>query len=217
MNDAERIYALYVQANPVPDPGLLAATRDEPVLLERSEDMITHEPVESQPVFRPRRRNVLVAAGAFAAVVVAGLVTVLLVTGDEPGPVAAADAQPEIVFDGTTCTYDGPTRIEEGTIELTAINSSDEYFTIALWRMEGDALEAELLRTPVGTDMALAPGDPIPDGSLISTLRLAQDATQTTSLGPLLAGSYLVDCVTQAPNGIDDHVWRPARIEVVAP
>ncbi len=117
MKDAEQIYALYVQANPVPDPDLLPLTRDEAVLLsiEGSQAMQTQEPTKEQPAARTTGRNILVAAGAFAVVIVIGLIAALLINNSDSGPVAAADAAPVVVFDGSTCTYDGPTQIEEGT------------------------------------------------------------------------------------------------------
>ena len=91
MKDAEQIYALYVQANPVPNPDLLPVTRDDAVLLsiEGSEDMQTQEPIKEQPAVRNTSRNVLVAAGAFAVVIVIGLVAALWIgTGDgEFGPI----------------------------------------------------------------------------------------------------------------------------------
>lgn len=213
MNDAERIYALYIQANPVPDPDLLATTRDETVLLpiERSDDMITQEPIEKHPAGRPIRRNVLVAAGAFAAILVFGLVTVLLVTGGDSGPVAAGEAQPEVVFDGTTCTYDGATEIEAGTVEFTLVNSADEKFTLAAWRMEGEALQAELLRTPIGTDMAITTDDPFPAGVMIGGWVTDPGSTRTGARA-LGAGTYLIDCVIEGA-----HVWRPARLDVIGP
>lgn len=216
MKDAERIYALYVQANPVPDPDLLDMTRDEAVLLpiEGSEDMITQEPIESQPVIRPRRRNALVAAGAFAAILVVGLVTVLSVNGDGSGPVAAADARPEVVFDGATCTYDGPTQIEPGNVEFTTINSTDEHFTLVGWRMQGEALEAELLKIPVGTGMNVW-GAPLPAGEMSWNWNTDPGSTRT-GVATLVAGSYLVDCATNT-DGSADHVWRAARIDAVAP
>ena len=213
MNNAERIYALYVQANPVPNPDLLAATRDETVLhpIEGSEDMITQEPIEERPFVRATRRNVLVAVGAFAAILVVGLATVLLVDGGNSGPVAAGDARPEVVFDGTTCTYDGPTQIEVGTVEFMVLNQSDTDFTLAGWLLAGEALETELLRTPVGSDMAITAGDPMPAG--LPSFGWPTDAgssrTETWLAAP---GTHLVDCVVTG-----DHVWRPARIEVVGP
>ena len=88
MKDAERIYALYVQANPVPNPDLLPLTRDDAVLLsiEGSEDMQTQEPIKEQPAVRNTSRNVLVAAGAFAVVIAASRSSALQKSGRSSVP-----------------------------------------------------------------------------------------------------------------------------------
>ncbi len=82
--------------------------------------------------------------------VVVGLMTDQLVNNDDSTPVAAADAAPAVTFDGTTCSYVGPTLIEEGIVEVSMINSADVVFALSGWLMEGEALEADLQRTPIG-------------------------------------------------------------------
>ena len=212
MKDTEQIYALYVRANPVPDPDLLPLTRDDAVLLsiEGSEDMQTQEPIKEQPAVRNTSRNALVAAGAFAVVIVIGLVAALLIGTGEPGPVAAVDAAPVVVFDGSTCTYDGPKQIEEGTVEFSTTNSGDVWLNLSGWRMSGDALAAELERTPVGSDMAIADADPMPAGTPVLGWYLQPGKSHSLSWA-FTEGTYLIDCVT------DDHVWRPAQLEIVIP
>lgn len=170
MKDAERIYALYVQANPVPDADLLSLTRDEATLLtiEGSQDMLTQEPVSTPTVSPPTKRRSIAAVGAIAAVVAIGLVTALLLNSDESQPVAAADAAPEVTFDGTTCSYEGPLVVEEGTVEFSMNNSANVDFALAGWRMEEPVLSEELQRTPIGTDMEAPDTVPMPAG--VSTL-----------------------------------------------
>ena len=114
MSDTERVFALYVQVNPVPEPNLLPPTRDVAQLpiIEGSTIMDTRERIEVRPPERVRRwKPAVVVAAAF--VLVLGIVGgVLLLSGDEDGgPVAAADAHPMVTCDGESCTYDGPTRI----------------------------------------------------------------------------------------------------------
>lgn len=74
MSDAERIYSLYVQANPVPDADLLPLALDEAELLitERSRDMATQQLTEAQGV--RQRAPWRAAAIAFAAVIVFGAI-----------------------------------------------------------------------------------------------------------------------------------------------
>ncbi|MDR9451232.1 MAG: hypothetical protein RI637_08445 [Acidimicrobiia bacterium] len=63
---------------------------------------------------------------------------------------------------------------------------------------------------PIGTDMATPPGTPVPDGqsTMAFTVLVGQPRTSASLLTP---GTHLLDCKTV------DHVWRSARIEVVAP
>ena len=212
MKDAEQIYALYVQANPVPNPELLPLTRDEAVLLpiEGSQEMKTQQPINEQPAARNTNRNVLVAVGAFAIVIAVGLVAALLINSGDSGPVAAADASPAVVFDGATCTYDGSTQIEEGTVEFSMANSGDVGFTLAGWLVAGSALEVELQRLPVSSDMGATALDPLPEGLLMFSWYTSPGDSQSMTW-TLAAGTYLLDCVTEI------HVWRPAQLNVVAP
>lgn len=62
--------------------------------------------------------------------IVVGLITALSINNSDAGPVAAADAAPVVVFDGSTCTYDGPTQIEEGTVEFSTSNSAELPFQL---------------------------------------------------------------------------------------
>lgn len=223
MSDTERVFALYVQVNPVPEPDLLPLTRDEAELLitEGSTVMDTRETIKARPPQRTRRwRPVAVAAAAF--VIVLGVVGgVLLLAGGEDELVAAADANPLLTFDGESLTYDGPTEITPGSVEFTVVNNATRDVTLGVWRMSGVALPRELDRTPVGTDRALTPNDPMPAGELFLVADVAAGAQSATTSDLMVAGStYLVDCVTYAETNNDvynDHVWRAAAIEVIAP
>ena len=212
MKDAEQIYALYVQANPVPNPELLPLTRDEAGLLpiEGSQDMETQQPTKEQPAARSTNRNVLGAVGAFAIVIAVGLVAALLINSGDSGPVAAADAAPVVVFDGSTCSYEGPTEIEEGTVEFSIANSGNVDFTLAGWLMAGAALEKELQLLPVSSDMKATDFDPVPDGHLVFGF-YTRPGDPRLRAWPLSAGTYLIDCRTE------DHVWRVAKVEVIVP
>jgi hypothetical protein len=213
VKDAEFIYSLYVQANPVPDPDLLPLDGDEAVLLisKRSPDMITEERVESPKPTPPRRKRLAAALGA-AAVLIAAIAAVAILVNGGSVPVAAADANPVVVFDGTSCSYEGPTRIEEGSVEFTMTNSGTESFGFVSWRMAVDpqALEYELERTPIGTDMD-ARGEPMPVG--VPGFSWYTDTGATSSaVSMLIPGTYLFDCTIGNP---PEHVWRVAQVEVV--
>lgn len=218
MKDAERIYALYIQANPIPDPDLLPLTHDEAALLtlERSQEMETKERAVDRPVRPPRKRNRIAAVVTATVVMVAAVVAVAwLVADGEEAAVPAVDAAPEVTFDGATCVYRGPGLIEQGMVEFTTVNSGSSTVGLAGWLMTEPALSAELERTPVGTDMALDPTAPMPEGRMWFVFDTGTGESTTWPV-TLMAGTYLIDCVTYT-NGVSDHVWRPAQIEVVAP
>jgi hypothetical protein len=216
VKDAEFIYSLYVQANPVPDPDLLPLTRDEAVLLtsERSPDMITAEKVESPQPPPPRRRRLVAALGA-AAILIVAVVGAAILVGGESKPIAAAEASPVVIFDGVSCSYEGPTLIGEGSTQFSLANSAAEVFDFTTFRMVESALLQELEEHPVGTDWAEPPGSPLPVGEM-SFVRVAPGETYRPDW-ILEPGAYLFECTIGEQNGgIPEHVWRIAQVEVVA-
>ena len=217
MKDAEFIYSLYVQANPVPDPDLLPHERDEAVLLtlERSPDMITEERVQSPQPPPPKRRRLAAALGA-AAVLIAAIAAVAILVNGGSGPVAAADAEPVVVFDGASCSYEGPGLIEEGAVNWSFANSAEETFYMYGWFIEEQNLENELAAHPIGADIDTDPDEGTPNGTiwLSATVEPGASADELQLLALLKPGFYLIDCGTGfGPT----HVWRAAQIEVVAP
>ena len=220
MTDTEQVYALYVQANPVPDPDLQPLTPTEAELLigERSTDMDTRQKIEVRPTpeVAARRRPVFgLAAILVVAAVGAGA---LLLAGDGERAVAAADAAPEVVFDGDMCRYEGPTLIEKGTAEIKAVNASTERMTVAVWSLLESRLDAELARWPLGTDQALPDLHPFPSGN---PFRIASPAqSEMTRFWPVVPGTYIIDCIRWS-NLVPtewDHMWRAqTTVEVVAP
>ena len=89
-------------------------------------------------------------------------------------------------------------------------NSGDVGFTLAGWLVAGSALEVELQRLPVSSDMGATALDPLPEGLLMFSWYTSPGDSQSMTW-TLAAGTYLLDCVTEI------HVWRPAQLNVVAP
>ena len=178
MKDAEFIYSLYVQANPVPDPDLLPFERNEAVLLtlDRSPDMITQKQVEKRQPESPPRKTRLLPALATAAVLMVAVVAAAILMSRDSAPVAAADANPVVIFDGTTCSYEGPTLIEEGLVKFSFENSADEAFYPIAWLVEEPALTHELELHPVGTDIDTT-NQAFPDGIAVIQGRIRPGAT----------------------------------------
>ena len=220
MTDTEQVYALYVQANPVPDPDELPLSQVETELLpfERSKDMDTQEriAVRPSPKIGQRRRGLVFGLAAIAVVVAVG-VGAFLIAGEGNSPVAASEAFPEVVFDGSSCRWDGPSRIERGEVQITVINTTTDSFTLSGWLLVEPALSEELGRTPLGTDMATSSTTPAPAGLntfLIPVLPQSEVAQPLRMEG---VGPQIIDCVTSSEGNVD-HVWRAqTTVEVVAP
>jgi hypothetical protein len=219
VTDAERVYSLYVQANPVPDPGLLPLTQDEAelLLIEGSRDMDTQEKVEVRRAPRlPRRRVAVVAFVAVLVVVGAVFGIVAFVSDGGEDAVAAADARPLITFDGESCTYNGPSVIEQGSVDFTFVNTSNERAVLVGWRfIDESSLAAELEKLPVGGDIAAS--EPMPAGGIGSVNVGTEAGESATAPTGLVADTHALDCATLTPAGVAEHVWRAATIEVVAP
>lgn len=99
MNSPERVYALLVEADPVPDPETLAATPEEAtsphlhVVDPRRDPMQTDERVRTLKPRPPGRRRWIPALVAGLAVVVAVVAAVVLLRSDEAVP-PAEEPQP---------------------------------------------------------------------------------------------------------------------------
>ncbi len=76
--------------------------------------------------------------------------------------------------------------------------------------MSGAALEAELQHLPVGSDMEVTDLDPMPEGDLVFGWYTLPGVSKLRAW-PMSAGTHLIDCTTE------DHLWRPAQVEVVSP
>ena len=223
MTDSEQVYALYVQANPVPDPDALWLTRTEAELLthERSTEMDTRERIKNRPIpgVAPRRRGL--ALGLAAVVMVAAVaVGAFLIGGGEDGPVAAAEAKPQLLFDGTACSYSGPAIIEEGSIEFTAINTSDVDVTIGGFALEDSELAAALDVIPLGTDKAVTAADPGPEGTFWATSTVPAGSEITSVKFIAAGGTTIIDCLYYADplDASPSQVFRAATtFAVVAP
>jgi len=219
MTASEQVYALYVQANPVPNPDVLPLRQVETGLLthERSREMNTSENIEIRPTQPAGRRRAFAVGFAAILVIAAATAAIVLFAGGDDEPVAAADAAPRVVFDGDTCRWDGPTRIERGEVQITVVNTTNDPFTLSGWRLVEPAYSAELERTPLGTDMATSRTTPAPSGlnTFLLPVLAQSEITQPLWIGD--AGPQIIDCVTSS-EGYVDHVWRAqTTVEVVAP
>jgi hypothetical protein len=225
VTDTELVYALYVQANPVPDPKLLPLTQEEAeaelLTHKRSTDMDIQERIEVRPAPKapPRRRSLALGLAAVLVVAVAAAAIVWFVAGGDEGAVAAGDARPEVVFDGESCRYNGPTLIEQGNTSLLLVNSSAQAVTATGFNVPASELTAELALAPLGSEMALSADAPMPAGTTAFSVS-ADPGSEATGPLTLLPGTHLIDCLyyESATAFLPTYVWRTQTlIEVVAP
>ena len=222
MSNVERVFALYVQANPVPEPALLSPTQDETELLtiDGSTDMNEpttdiNERIDIRPV-RQQRRWTPAAALAGGFVLVLAIVGAVFLLRGEAGPVAASDANPVVTCDGESCSYDGAESIFEGSVEFTLANNGTRDLMLVVWRFSSATeVTFELDQLAIGADMELVPADRVPDGFSALTFEAQVGQREVESIGLLGSYTYLIDVVTTPSEGYYDHAWRVAQIEVL--
>lgn len=214
MTGEEQVYALFVQANPVPDPDALPLTPEDPVPLlypveEGKGIMLTEERSRVEEPQQKKRwlRPLAVVAAAFVVVLALGG-GVWWLTSDDGGPVAAEDADPVVTFDGEVVGNDAPALIESGLVDFTLVNESDDSAELVVWRFPNRAaLDAELEHLPVGEDMALEPDSPMPPTGIGQLSFDAPAGEEELGMSLLPPGWLLLDVVTNT-DGVRDHVWR---------
>lgn len=151
---------------------------------------------------------------AAIVVIVLGVFAAACTSDEKPEPVVTGDATVSVTFDGDTCNWEGPTLIEQGTVDISLTNSADVDVMYAGFLMQEPALSQELERVPIGTDIeVVTQRTAFPEGEMAFFWWISPG--EPVIRGQLLAaGVYLFDCLTGGPF---DHVWRAAQIEVVVP
>lgn len=208
MSDTERIYSLYVQANPIPDPGRLPETPQEAELLmiERSRTMDTQQRPASRESKRPARwRTAVIAFVAVIVVVVATIGIATMITNDND-TAATPDTVQTLTFDGATLTYRGPETLQAGTVvTLTLENTSNEtvQFNVGRLRDEDMTLEEFLAAIQAGED-------PVSDGRSIEEARSGVPAQSVVDAEVRLniEGSYVLAAAVPAFDEQGLMVWE---------
>ncbi len=132
------------------------------------------------------------------------------------GPSAAAATNPTLIFDGTTCTYEGPTQVVVGGLTPVALeNTSDIDIDAVLLSMPSqEALDAAVDRLPPGSgsDITLD----MPPGSTQEAWLQAGPGERNEEALLLEPGLFLMDC-GRVPSGasLPDYVWRGGSFEGV--
>ena len=128
--------------------------------------------------------------------------TTRAVTTTQP-PAAVEDIV--AVFDGTTCTYEGPDQATPASVlSIRFTNKSDEPAELFITTSEGADLEESL--SLIGTDV----GPDQTGGIDAIAIELASDPGESATGNVLLApGTWIVDCHTTGGG----HFWFIAAIE----
>lgn len=187
----------------------------------RTKDLPMQPPPKSRANSMPNGMSRQVRPGFRSAAAIIGSTVIVLgawlLTSCGDGAVAAENANPEIVFDGTTCTYDGPATIEQGGIEFTFINESAISMEAAALLYEDPAdYRAALDAFPVGTDADFPDIEVPPSFTVGFSMQNVAPEQRVSTLTLLDIGEHMLWCAeTQFGADDPDHVWAAATIEIV--
>ena len=138
----ERLNTLLAHANPVADVSKIdlievGAASYLATLEARSGEMSTKKiDVETPEPQRPRvRRGLLIGAATVALVVIVG-VALAFVTGDGTEVVGSDSRLLQLTFDGEQCTYEGPSELSAGEVEIVYHNESSEVIWFDFARLD---------------------------------------------------------------------------------
>ena len=183
----DEIHEMVRGANPVPDLDVL-----EPIEMpflpdrERSGEMSTKKiEVEPPEPRRPRvRRDLLI--GATAALVVIVGVALVFVTGDGT-EVAGSDSRLlQLTFDGEQCTYEGPSVLSAGEVEVVYHNESSESSWFQFVRLDEDKTLGEII-------------DDFEDPSIVGRPRISANTSSIPTPWTVAPGFYILVCGTWVP------------------
>ena len=197
------------RANPVPDadrllsaPGAMddfvLAVKERSGIVRTTEDRPPIEvPIDtkSKPTRKDWRRR-LVPVLAAAAAVIAAILVVVALSSTEPD-VAASDSAATITFDGTACTYTGPSQFTMGVErEFFGVNDSDSRVVMDVFRtQDGNTVDdfVDGTQNPFYNEAGFSFGEEVPVHGEISWRAIPSAPV------PDQAGTWLIACF--APPG----------------
>ena len=192
------------QVNPVPDPSRLD------VDIEPSRHFyLTSEPRRERTMTgikihkltpRPRgprlRQGVLIGAATAALVIIVG-VALALVTGDGTRTVGGESRVLQMTFDGEQCTYEGPTVLSAGEIEITYHNQSAERGWAWFGRLDEGRTIQDLLDYNADPSSF---GQPLFATSVWIERTLSANSSSTPKTAIVEPGLYFLTCGTWTPS-----------------
>jgi len=193
----DQIHEMVRGANPVPDLDVL-----EPIEMpflpdrERSGEMSTKKiDVETPEPRRPRvRRGLLIGVATAALIIIVG-VALAFVTGDGTEVVGSDSRLLQLTFDDEQCTYEGPSELSAGEIEIVYHNESSEVIWFAFDRLDEGRTAQDMIDHIV--DEA---GPPSWTVGVWFQGRISANASSIPTPRTLQPGLHTLVCGTWTPN-----------------
>ena len=151
--------------------------------------------VETPDPRRPRvRRGLLIGVATVALIIIVG-VALAFVTGDGT-EVAGSDSRLlQLTFDGEQCTYEGPSELSAGEIEIVYHNESSEVIWFDFARLnEGRTTQEIIDYIEDGVS-----GSPSWTVSVLTWPRISANASSAPTMRTLQPGLHALVCGTWTP------------------
>ena len=193
----DQMHEMVRGANPVPDLAVLELieTRFLPDR-ERSGEMSSMRiEVETPEPRRPRIRRGLLIGAAAALVVIVG-VALTFMTGDGP-EVAGSDSRLlQLTFNGEECSYEGPTVLSAGEVEIVYHNESSEGIWFDFVRLDEGRTIQEIINDLADTSIS---GEPAWVVGIFPVGRVAPNGPFVSAVRTVVPGLHAFVCGTWAP------------------
>ena len=192
------------QVNPVPDPSRLY----EDIEPSRHFYLTNEQRRERTPTGikihklapRPRgprfRRGVLVGAATAVLVIIVG-VAFAFVTGDGTRTVGGESRVLQMTFDGQQCTYEGPSVLSAGEVEITYQNQTTERVWADFSRLDEGRTIQDLLDYNADPSSF---GQPLFYTSVWIERTLFANSSSTPKMAIVEPGLYFLTCGTWTPS-----------------
>ena len=202
MTNEQRVKTLFAEANPIPDADLfdldeIGGTAYLATLEARSGEMSTKKiDVETPEPRRPRvRRGLLIGVATAALIIIVG-VALAFVIGDGTEVVGSDSRLLQLTFDGEQCTYEGPSVLSAGEIEIVYHNESSEVISFNFERLDEGRTTQEMI------DFIEPGGAALPPWAVDVwvQMRISAHASSIPTPRTLQPGLHTLVCFAWTPN-----------------
>ena len=192
------------QVNPVPDPSRLYEDSETARHLfltneprrEKTSTGIKIQKLAPGPRGPRLRRGVLVGAATAVLVIIVG-VALAFVTGDGTRTAGGESRVLQMTFDGQQCTYEGPTVLSAGEVEITYHNQSAERVWADFTKLDEGRSIQDLLDYNADPSSL---GQPLFASSIWIERTLSANSSSTPKMAIVEPGLYFLTCGTWTPS-----------------